>query len=77
MLRGLLRELDVAELALAIQRDFARLALAFDREDFVAGVRRALTGPAPATGIEGAALSHRLAVLVEHGAHAAELVSPQ
>ena len=41
-LRGLLRELDVAELALAIQRDFARLAFVFDREEFVAGIRRAL-----------------------------------
>ncbi len=41
-LRGLLREFHVAELALAIQRDFARLAFVFDREDFVAGVRRAL-----------------------------------
>ena len=39
--RGLLRELDVAELALAVQRHFARLALALDRQQLVAGVRRA------------------------------------
>ena len=41
ILRGLLRELDVAELALALQRDFARLALVFDHEEFVAGIGHA------------------------------------
>src|SRR5262249_15128934 len=38
---ALLRELGVAELALAIERDFARLALAFRDEQLVTGVRRA------------------------------------
>src|SRR6187455_358587 len=37
-LRGLLREFDVAELALAIQRDFARLAFVFHREELVARI---------------------------------------
>ena len=73
-LRGLLRELDVAELALAIQRDFARLAFVLDREDFIAGIRRALQAQ-HLHGHRRRGAFHRLAVLVEHGAHAAELVA--
>ena len=65
-------ELDVAELALPVQRHFARLALALDREQLIAGVGRG--GQAEHHHRHrGRGLLHRLAVLIEHGAHAAEL----
>ncbi len=72
--RALLRELGVAELALTIQRDFARLALAFDHEQLVAGIRRARQAEHHdrhrRTGF-----GHRLTVLVEHRTHAAEFLA--
>ena len=71
-LGGLLAsQLDVAELALAEQRDFARLALVGQHHQFVAGGRdfgQALDfhGDRRTGFLDG------LAVLVQHGAHAAE-----
>ena len=71
-LRGLLlRELHVAELALAEQRDLARLALVAERHHVLARaghVRQALDLDRD----RRAGLGDRAAVLVEHGAHAAE-----
>ncbi len=66
------RELHVAELALAMQSHFTRLALALDREHFVAGIRRRRQAEHDDRRRRTRFL-HRLAVLVEHGAHAAEL----
>ena len=65
----LLGELDVAELALAEERDLARLALVGEHHHVFAGVwylRQALDldGDRRTGGL------HRLAVLVEHRAHA-------
>ena len=72
--RALPRELGVAELALAIQRDFARLALAFDHQQLVARIRRARQAEHHdrhrRTGF-----GHRLAALVEHRTHAAEFLA--
>jgi hypothetical protein len=69
-LRGLLlRELDVAELALAEQRDLARLALVAERDHVLAGERH--VGQALDLDRDRRpGLLDRLAVLVGHRAHA-------
>src|SRR6185295_2227483 len=65
-------ELDVAELALAMQSDFTRLALTLGSENFVTGIRR--RGQAEHHDRRRRArFLNRLAVLVEHRTHAAEL----
>ncbi len=74
--RALLRELGVAELALAIQRHFARLALAFDHEQFVAGIRRTRQAQHHHRQ-RRACFGDRLAGLIEHRAHATEFVCRQ
>src|SRR5580700_3734262 len=69
---ALARELDVAELALAVECHFARLALALGGEELIPGVRR--TGQSQHHHRHrGRCFLYRLAVLVEHGAHAPEL----
>jgi hypothetical protein len=66
-----LGQLDVAELALAEQRDFARLALVAQHHALLAGSRH--VGQALDLDRNGrTGLFDRLAVLVQHGAHAAE-----
>ena len=69
--RLLLRELHVAELALAEERDLARLALVAEHHDVLAGERH--VGQALDLDRDRrAGLVHRLAGLVGHRAHAAE-----
>src|SRR5688572_15163102 len=70
----LARQADIAELALTIERDLARLALAVDDEQLVAGVRRArepqhLRRYGRARGVD------LPAALVEQRAHAPELLA--
>ena len=72
--RSLLRKLDVAELALAIQRDFTRLALALRAEQFVTGIRR----PGQTEHDHrhrGLRLGDWLAGFVEHGADPTKLLA--
>lgn len=72
--RCLLGELDVAELALTVEGDLASLALALDRENFVARVRRTRKTQHQHRH-RGLGLADRLAGLVEHGANAAEFLT--
>jgi hypothetical protein len=69
--RLLLGELHVAELALAEERDLARLALVAEHLDVVAGARHVLQA-LDLDRDRGPGLGDRLAVLVVHRAHAPE-----
>src|SRR5688572_30298783 len=73
-LPGLASEAHVAELALAVERNFARLALAVDDEQLVAGVRRARE-PQHLRRDGRARRVDLLSALVEQRAHAAELLA--
>src|SRR5690606_19801086 len=73
-LRGpLLRKLRIAELALAIQRDLAGLALAFDHEQLIARIRRTRETEHD-DGQRRAGFRDRLPGFVEHRTHTAEFL---
>ena len=71
---GLLRQLDVAELALTIQGHLARLALALDREDFVPCIGGAGKSEHQ-DGSRRQGFGDRGALLVEHRPDATEFLA--
>ena len=75
-LGGAGRQLHVFELALTVQCDFARLTLAFDHHDFVAGVRHARES-LHLDRDRRTGRFHRPAILVRHRTHTSKLAAGQ